>query len=182
MSHYLRSGSAASHRGIARSGGVWEVVAILGAVIPCGILAGLYLATEDVLFLAACFGFAAVAAGLVFARNFRNLSLPRWRGRAADDTASKAVAVGREKLDVVGTSLRRTFTIRILKLLGLVLWFIAWAVLVSLHLKVVQNPNIGGIVMLVAIGAFSPIFIYLGLETGVQKLSNRTRAAYKDDL
>ena len=84
MSHYLRSGAAASNRGVARSGGVWEVVGILGAVIPCGILAGLYLATEDILFLMACFGFAIVAFGLVFARNLGSLSLLRRRGGVVD--------------------------------------------------------------------------------------------------
>lgn len=175
MSHYLRSGAAASNRGVARSGGVWEVVGILGAVIPCGILAGLYLATEDILFLMACFGFAIVALGLVFARNPGNLSLLRRRGGTVDAAASKAVSASREKLGAVGASLRRRFTIRILKLLGLVLWFVAWGVVVTLHLKVVQNPNLVGIVMLVAIGAFSPVFIYFGLEAGVKKLSTRVR-------
>jgi hypothetical protein len=176
MSHYLRSGSAASNRGVARSGGVWEVIGILGAVIPCGILAGLYLATEDILFLLACFGFALGAFGFIFARNLGSLSLQlRRRAGPVDVAASKAVSAGREKLGAVGESFRRRFTIRILKLLGLVLWFVAWAVVVTLHLKIVQNPNIVGIVMLVAIGAFSPIFIYFGLEAGVKKLSTRIR-------
>lgn len=175
MSHYLRSGAAASNRGVARSGGVWEVIGILGAVIPCGILAGLYLATEDILFLLACFGFAIVVFGIVFARNLGSFSLLRRRGGAVDTAASKAVGAGREKLGAVGESLRRRFTVRILKLLGLVLWFVAWGVVVSIHLKVVQNPNVVGIVMLVAIGAFSPVFIYFVLEAGVKKLSTRVR-------
>ena len=163
--------------------GVWEVVGILAAVVPCGVLAGLYFATADILFLVACFAFATVAVGLVLTRNLGKLRLPRREGGirprgeapdgAAEDAARKAVSAGRETLGAVGASLRRTFTLRVLKLLGLVVWFIAWAVLISLHLKVVENPNIGGLVMLVAIGAFSPILIYYGLEGGVKKLGRR---------
>lgn len=184
MAHYLRSEAALSGRVAARNpAGIWEVVGILAAVVPCGILAGLYFATTDILFLIACFGFATVAVGLVLTRSLGKLRLPRREagirqrgeepGGAAEDAARKAASAGREKLDAVGASLRRTFTLRVLKLLGFVAWFVAWAVLISLHLKVVENPNIGGLVILVAIGAFSPILIYFGLESGVKKLSKR---------
>jgi hypothetical protein len=179
MPHYLRSEAALGRRMASRSpAGVWEVVGILAAVIPCGVLAGLYFATSDILFLLACFGFATVAVGLVLTRNLGKLRLPRRgerQGGAAGETTRNALGAGTEKLGAMGASLRRTFSIRILKLLGLVLWFIVWAVLVSLHLKVVENANVGGLVILVAIGAFSPILIYFGLEGGVRKLSKRMR-------
>jgi len=175
MAHYLRNGPAMSGRATARMTGVWEVVGILAAVIPCGVLAGLYFATNDILFLFACFGLAIVAVGLVLTRNIGQLRLPRRREGGATDgaAAGKAASAGREKLEAVGASLRRTFTLRILKLLGLVFWFVAWAILISLHVKVVENPNIGGLIMLVTIGAFSPILIYFGLEGGIKKLSKR---------
>lgn len=166
-----------SDRSVARPSGVWEVVGVLAAVVPCGVLAGLYLATGDMLFLLACFGLAIVAVGLVFTRNLGALSLKRRRraGGAVGAAAGKAVDAGREKLGAVGASFRRTFTVRILKLLGLVSWFVAWAVLVSLHLKVNEDPNVAGLVIWIAVGAFSPLFIYYGLESGVKKLSSRMR-------
>lgn len=187
MPHYLRSGAAVGGRMAARSpAGVWEVVGILAAVIPCGVLAGLYFATSDMLFLFACLGMATVALGLVLTRNLGRLRLSWRRGRglqaqaagintAGEDAARTAVSAGQETLGAMGASLRRTFTVRILKLLGIVGWFIAWAVLVSFHLKVVENANIGGLVILVAIGGFSPVLIYFGLEGGVKKLGKRMR-------
>jgi hypothetical protein len=170
---------AMSDRSVARPNGVWEVVGVLAAVVPCGVLAGLYLATEDMLFLLACFGLAVIAVGLVFARNLGNISMSRRRSvgglPGAASASGKAMSAGRKKLDEIGASFRRTFTVRILKLLGLVSWFVAWAVLVSIHLRVIENPNVIGLVIWVAVGAFSPIFIYFGLETGVKKLGNRMR-------
>jgi hypothetical protein len=168
---------AMSDRSVARPNGVWEVVGVLAAVVPCGVLAGLYLATEDVLFLLACFGLAVIAVGLVFARNLGSISIPRRRsvGGLPGAATGKAMGAGRRKLGEIGATFRRTFTVRVLKLLGLVSWFVAWAVLVSIHLRVIENPNVIGLVIWVAVGAFSPIFIYFGLETGVKKLGNRMR-------
>jgi len=173
MSHYLRSGTALASRGAARQSGVWEVVGILAAVIPCGILAGLYLATGDLLFLVACCGFAVIATGIVFARNLGRMAPSRWRRSSEEGEVNKAVDATRRKMAEAGGALRRTFTLRILKLLGLVAWLIAWSVLASLYSKIVENANMAMLVILVAFGGLSPIVIYFGLETSVKKLSKR---------
>ena len=167
--------------GVARPAGAWEVLGILAAVIPCGILAGLYLATNDGRFLAACGVLAVVAVGIIFARNLGRLRLPR-RERAGA-AAANASAAGHRKIGMAGAMLRRTFTIRVLKLLGMAVWLLAWAVVASLYARVAENANMPMLVMLVIFGGFSPIVMYYGLESGVKRLSGRerTRSAETDD-
>ena len=167
MSHYLRSGTET------RPTGALELLGILAAVIPCGVLAGLYFATGDGHFLIVCLGLLALAVAIIFLRNIGKLRLKRQGGR---DAPAAAVSAGRKKLGAVAASLRRPFTVRILKLLGISLWLLAWAALASFYARVVETPNMLGLVMLVIVGGFSPILIYFGLESGVRRLSRRDPA------
>ena len=75
----VRTGSATAGRRIARRNGIWEVLGILAAVVPCGVLAGLYLATEDIRFIIGCAVLAALAVMLILMRNPGFLQLSRWR-------------------------------------------------------------------------------------------------------
>jgi hypothetical protein len=154
-----------------RPSGVWEVVGVLAAVIPCGILAGLYLATSDPMFLAVFAVLAVVAVGIVYFRRPRRL--PGTRGRRRSATVSGAARKTGGRLQAARAALRRTFTVRVLKLLGLALWLIAWGVLATLYARVAENANVVGLGMLVLVGGFSPIVIYYGLEAGVGRLSKR---------
>ena len=165
-----------AERGLLRLGGVWEVVGILAAIIPCGILAGLYLATDETGFIIACVVLATLAGGIVaFMRNpGRRLSRRRTgaEGRAARSAGGIA---GSEKLRAAGSALGRTFTRPVMKVLGFALWILAWGVTAALYARVVNNAQIGGLVILVLVGGFSPVLIYFGLESGVTKLTRRMR-------
>jgi len=176
MSHYLRTGSAMGNRGVARSSGVWEVVGVLAAVVPCGIFAGLYLATTDLSFLIACSGFAIAAVGIVFFRSPGLFRLKRWRdaGKHGDARGGRFGA-GTTKLAAAASAVSGTFTLRLAKLIGLVVWLLAWGVTAALFAKVAENANIGMLMTLVAVGGFSPVVIYFGLESGVKKLGSQLR-------
>ena len=43
----------------------------------------------------------------------------------------------------------------------------------ALYARVFEGANIGALVMLVAVGGFSPVVIYFGLEGGIKKLTGR---------
>lgn len=159
-------------RAAAHPNGIWEVVGVLAVVIPCGVLAGLYLATSDPMFLVVCGVIAAVAAGIVLFRKPLRRPVARRSGR-------RMAAGGNARLTAVKSALARTFTLRILKLLGLVVWLLAWGVLAVLYARVAENANIAALAILVVVGGFSPVIIYFGLETGVHKLSRRIG---RDDL
>jgi hypothetical protein len=157
---------------MAGRGGVWEAVGILAAVVPCGVLAGLYLATDETGFIVACVILATLAGGIVaFKRNPRSRLSRRRRGAEGGATGR----AGSERLRTVGSALGRTFTRPVLKVLGFALWILAWGVTAALYARVVSNAQIGGLVMLVLIGGFSPVVIYFGLESGVKKLTGRAR-------
>ncbi|MPY75288.1 MAG: hypothetical protein GEU87_13610 [Alphaproteobacteria bacterium] len=180
MLHDASTGSVTAGRGLARSGGVWEIVGILAAVIPCGILAGLYLATGDMRFLAACIALAIVAVVLIFIRGPRRVSLAR-RGAGAGGGATGFAGKladrfrGSAKLAAAGSAVRRTFTLQVLKLLGFAVWMIAWGVTAAFYARVAENTNITALMMLVVFGGFSPVVIYYGLESGMKKLGHRLR-------
>jgi hypothetical protein len=170
-----------------RPHGILEVLGILAAVIPCGILAGLYLATEDLRFILGSFFLGVLAVAIVFMRS-PGLRLPRRRGLAGggagggeSDGAGGGMAglVGRfrssAKLAAVGGAVRRSFSLQILKLLGFVFWMLAWGVTAALYARVYDNANLGALLILVVVGGFSPVVIYFGLETGVKSLSRRNR-------
>lgn len=183
MLHDASTGSPSSGRGITRPHGILEVLGILGAVIPCGILAGLFLATEDMRFIIGSFVLGVLAVGIVFLRSPR-LRLPRRRaftpgGEGSGAAGGMAGLAGRfrssAKLAAVGGVVRRSFSLQILKLLGFVVWMLAWGVTAALYAKVFENANIGALLILVVVGGFSPVVIYFGLETGVKSLGRRNR-------
>lgn len=184
MLHDASTGSVTAGRGLARFGGVWEIVGILAAVIPCGILAGLYLATGDMRFLAACIALAIVAVALVFIRGPRRVSLARrgaGAGGGATGFAGKLASKladrfrGSAKLTAAGSAVRRTFTLQVLKLLGFAVWMLAWGGTAALYARVAENTNITALMMLVVFGGFSPVVIYYGLESGMKKLGRSLR-------
>jgi hypothetical protein len=173
MSQLIRSGSAMESRAASPSS-VWEVVGVLAAIVPSGILAGLYLATSDTTFLVACAVFAAAAVGIVYFRRPGRLSWAmRRRAPVAPDAAGVWAERASGRLTAARSALGRTFTLRVLKLLGLAAWLIAWAVVAGLYARVAQNANIAALMMLVAIGGLSPVAIYFGLESSVKRLTRR---------
>ena len=163
-------------RGLARPGGIWEIVAILAAIVPCGILAGLYLATEEIGFLVACFGIAVLAAAVIlFRRNPQRRLAGRRSGTEDRPVTRSSKIAGSERVQAMGSALARTFTRPVLKVLGFALWILAWGATAALYARVVENAQIGGHVMLVIVGGFSPLLLYFGLESGVKKLTGRLR-------
>jgi hypothetical protein len=124
------------------------------------------------MFLAVFAVLAVVAVGIVYFRRPRRLPGTRGRRRSATAHGGGARKTG-GRLQAVRATLRRTFTARVLKLLGLALWLIAWGVLATLYARVAENANVVGLGMLVLVGGFSPIVIYYGLEAGVGRLSKR---------
>ena len=179
MSHYMRTGPAAASRDAARGSGIWEVVGILAAVIPCGVFAGLYLATSDGLFLGAFLLFALAALAIVIARNPERLAALKHRfeewaakiGRAErDESNSEAPRNPLASAAGAAATLKRSLTVRILKLLGFVAWVLVWGVTASIYADVVENANLMALMVYVAIGALSPIAIYVGLEASVKRL------------
>jgi len=174
MSHFIRTGVMES-RSAAGAGGVWEVVGVLAAVIPCGILAGLYLATSDPIFLVSCAVFAVAAVGIIIFLRPGRFSWKRRRGdNGGGDT--RGGAAGTDISAPTGPAFTRIFTLRFMKLIALVAWLLAWGVLATLYARVAQNANIAALAMLVAVGGFSPVVIYFGLEMGVKKASRRSSA------
>ena len=182
MSHYMRTGPAAGSRSLSQGGGVWEVVGILAAVVPCGVFAGLYLATADGLFLGMFILFAIAALVIVVARNpqrfaglkrlFDAVTPARRRDDAETDGDREKGTARTPFAGAAGaaTALKRTFTIRILKLLAFVAWILVWGVTASLYVDVFQDVNFVALMSYVAIGALSPIIIYVALEGSVKRL------------
>jgi hypothetical protein len=164
----VRTGSATAGRRIAHRNGIWEVLGILAVVVPCGVLAGLYLATGDIRFIIGCAVLAALAVALILMRNPGFLQLSRWRFRAQSRSGAQTGDSGAARM-------RRIFTLPVLKLLGVTAWLCAWSVTAALYARVFEGANIGALVMLVAVGGFSPIVIYFGLEGGIKKLTSRMR-------
>jgi hypothetical protein len=112
------------------------------------------------------------------------LRLPRRRALAGAGApggegggAEGGVAAGRAraKLAAVGGAFRRSVSLQIVKLLGFVVWMLAWGVTAALYARIFENANIGALLILVVVGGFSPVVIYFGLETGVKSLSRRNR-------
>jgi hypothetical protein len=172
----VRTGSAMAGRRIARRNGIWEVLVILAAVVPCGILAGLYLATEDARFIIGCAVLAVLAVAIILLRNPAGLRLPRWRPWAGSRSGAQAGGTaGSEGREDAASRLRRIFTTPLLKIIGVAAWLMAWSVTAALYARIFQNANIGALVMLVAVGGFSPVLLYFGLEGGIKKLSGRMR-------
>ena len=182
----MRTGSASASRGLSQGSGIWEVVGILAAVIPCGVFAGLYLATGDGLFLGMFVLFAVAALVIVVARNPQRLAALKERFASTgvpDETESPPPEALRDPLAGVGnaaSALRRTFTVRILKLLAFVAWILAWGVTASIYADVVENANLTGLMVYVAIGALGPIVLYVGLEASVKRLGGHM--SQRDDL
>lgn len=188
MAHYMRTGPAAASRDAAQGSGIWEVVGILAAVIPCGVFAGLYLATGDGLFLGAFLLFASAALAIVIARNPERFAAlkRRFEARAAqigrgkkDDSTPEARRNPLASAAGAAATLKRSLTVRILKLLGFVAWVLVWGVTASIYADVVENANLMALMVYVAIGALSPIVIYVGLEASVKRLGGHI--ADRDD-
>lgn len=165
----VRTNTLSPRRGLARPKGVWEVFGILAAIVPCGILAGLYLATEDARFLVGCIALAVLAAAIVFLRHPAawQPQIRHWIEslRHGSETGGSSA----------GSILRRTVNGPVLKVLGFAAWMMAWGVTAALYTRVAVNVNAGALVMLVLIGGFSPVVIYFGLEGGIRTLKGRRR-------
>ena len=165
----VRTNTLSPRRGLARPKGVWEVFGILAAIVPCGILAGLYLATEDARFLIGCIALALLAAAIVFVRHpgAWQPQIRQWiEGlRQGSETGGSSA----------GSILRRTANGPVLKVLGFAAWMMAWGVTAALYARVAVDINPGALVMLVVIGGFSPVVIYFGLEGGIRTLKGRRR-------
>lgn len=164
----VRTGSAMAGRRIARRNGVWEVAGILAIVVPGGVLAGLYLATRDIRFIIGCAVLAALAVAIVLLRNPGSLQPSRWMAwlRRRSGEAGGGSDPSR---------FRQLFTLPVLKLLGVTAWLMAWTVTAALYARVFENANMGALIMLVVVGGFSPVVIYLGLEGGIKSLGGRMR-------
>ena len=152
-----------------------EVLGVLAAVLPCGVLAGLYLASDDPIFLIAGLCLAAVALAILFIRNPHHLrhALRRWVARVSAHRGAAASSKAGATVGTIGKTLKQTFTRKILKLLGVVAWFLMWGVTAAIFANVAGNANITGLVIYVAVGAFSPFVIYLALDSGVKSLGKR---------
>jgi hypothetical protein len=165
----VRTNTLSPRRGLARPKGVWEVFGILAAIVPCGILAGLYLATEDARFLVGCIVLAVLAAAIVFVRHpgAWQPQIRHWLEslRQGSETGGSSA----------GSILRRTVNGPVLKVLGFAAWMMAWGVTAALYARVAVDVNPGALVMLVVIGGFSPVVIYFGLEGGIRTLKGRRR-------
>ncbi len=162
---------------------ILEVVGVLLAVVPCGVLAGLYLVSEDIKFLIACAFFAMVAVVVVFwrrptagntgrrARAMRPADGPR-RARAAPPVSGGRRLAGIFRL---GSTLQGKLTKRAMKIAGFVVWMAAWIFTAGLFTQVVENENVTSLAIFVMIGSLSPLIFYFLLETGVNRLSGRLR-------
>lgn len=165
----VRTNTLSPRRGLARPKGIWEVFGILAAIVPCGILAGLYLATDDARFLVGCIVLAVLAAAIVFLRRptawqpqIRHWIQSLRRGGETGDGSA-------------GSILRRTVNGPVLKVLGFAAWMMAWGVTAALYTRVAVNVNASALVMLVLIGGFAPVVIYFCLEGGIRTLKGRRR-------
>lgn len=150
---------------------VFEVLGVLGAVIPCGILAGFYMASKDPSFLIACFVFAALAVGVVLWRTPRRPTIRAQSGGQGPQArmrppASRSGGLARPK---VGAG--RKVSKKILIAVGFGAWVAAWCFLAFMFAGIAQNVPIGRLAVLVLLGAFSPAIFYLLLEGGVKQIT-----------
>lgn len=160
--------------GMARFGAFWESAGVLAAIVPCGVLAGLYLATGEAGFLVACFALATAAVAILFFRSpKRRLSRRTGGAGGQGGVPLRSRLAGAPRFKALRGALGRTFTRPVLKLLGFAAWMLAWGATAALYARVVSNAQIGGLVILVLVGGFSPVVFYYGLEMGVKKLSRR---------
>lgn len=162
---------------------ILEVVGVLLAVVPCGILAGLYLVSEDIKFLIACAFFAMVAIVVVFWRR-----PSQGRGRRRAHPMRYAATPGRAKADRperaagrlagirrLGADLQGRLTKRAMKIAGFLVWMAAWIFTAVMFARVAENENVTSLAIFVMIGSLSPLIFYFLLETGVNRLSGRLR-------
>ncbi len=161
---------------------ILEVVGVLLAVIPCGVLAGLYLVSEDITFLIACAVFAAIAVVVVFWRRPGHTRRGR-RGRSMRDADVSILSDaeqgprggGLARFLQTAAAMRGKLTKRLLKVAGFLVWMAAWIFTAVLFTRVAENENVAGLAIFVMIGSLSPLVFYLLLETGVSRLSSRLR-------
>lgn len=162
---------------------ILEVIGVLLAVVPCGVLAGLYLVSEDITFLIACAFFAMVSVVVVF---WRRPASGRGRRRArsmreaneslrskVDDAESGEGRLAR--IMGLGVALQGKMTKRALKFAGFLVWMSAWIFTAVMFTRIVENENVTGLAIFVMIGSLSPLIFYFLLETSVNRLSNRLR-------
>ncbi len=162
---------------------ILEVVGVLLAVVPCGILAGLYLVSEDIKFLIACAFFAMVAVVVVFWRR-----PSQGRGRRRAQAMRQAGTSRRAKADrpergagrlagilQLGADLQGKLTKRAMKIGGFLVWMAAWIFTAVMFTRVAENENVLSLAIFVMIGSLSPLIFYFLLETGVNRLSGRLR-------
>ncbi len=162
---------------------ILEVVGVLLAVVPCGVLAGLYLVSEDIKFLIACAFFALVAVVVVFWRRpshgqsgkrARSLRRPvaGHRPKAAQPESGEGRLASMLRL---GASLQGKLTKRAMKVGGFLVWMAAWIFTAVMFTQVVENENTTKLALFVMVGSLSPLVFYFLLETGVNRLSDRLR-------
>ena len=163
---------------------ILEVIGVLLAIVPCGVLAGLYLVSEDITFLIACAFFAAIAVVVVFRRRPTTKGRGRRRARsmreANESLRSKAgheeSSDGRfARILGLGTALQGKLTKRTMKVAGFLAWMAVWIFTAVLFTRVAENENVTSLAIFVMIGSLSPLIFYFLLETGVNRLSNRLR-------
>jgi hypothetical protein len=162
---------------------ILEVIGVLLAVVPCGVLAGLYLVSEDITFLIACAFFAAIAVVVVF---WRRPTTERGRRRVRsmreanesfrlkgghDESGDGRLA----RILELGAALQGKLTKRAMKIVGFLVWMAVWTFTAVLFTRVVENENVTSLAIFVMIGSLSPLIFYFLLETGVNRLSNRLR-------
>ena len=149
---------------------VFEVLGVLGAVIPCGILAGFYMASKDPSFLIACFVFAALAVGVVLWRTPRR-SIIRARSSGLDrqdGARSRASWFGDLRLPEIGAG--RNIGKKISIAAGFGAWVAAWCFLALMFAGVAQDTPVWRLALLVLLGAFSPVILYVLLEGGAKRI------------
>jgi Flp pilus assembly protein TadB len=162
---------------------ILEVIGVLLAVVPCGVLAGLYLVSEDITFLIACAFFAAIAVVVVF---WRRPTTGRGRRRAHSMREANESLRSKGSHDEsgdgrfarilgLGAALQGKLTKRAMKVAGFFAWMAVWIFTAVLFTRVAENENVISLAIFVMIGSLSPLIFYYLLETGVDRLGNRLR-------
>jgi len=162
---------------------ILEVFGVLLAVVPCGVLAGLYLVSEDIKFLIACAFFAMVAVVVVFWRRPSQGPATRRARSLRRADAAHSPAAGRPKSGEgrkagilrLGAALQGKLTKRALKVAGFLAWMAAWIFTAVMFTQVVENEHTTKLTLFVMVGSLSPLIFYFLLETGVNRLSDRLR-------
>lgn len=162
---------------------ILEVIGVLLAIVPCGVLAGLYLVSEDITFLIACAFFVMVAVVVVFWRRpsggqgRRRVHAMHRAGqslRSKSDLGERGNG-GLARVKRFGTALQGKLTKRAMTVAGFLAWMAAWIFTAVMFTRVAENENVTGLAFFVMIGSLSPLIFYFLLETGVNRLSNRLR-------